>query len=735
MNMKIFVELISDALPGSGGATTGIVDQDIAFGELGVPYIPAKRFKGILRTSARDLTDWNELYYDTDDIFGKEGSSFTIFKISNGYIENYQLYQNFLRYCRRHPQLSKVFAKQMVKRFFSYNRTQTSLIRTKLVSKEKSLRTSRVLRKELNFHFDLNIIINDELDKLKFKEDLEKICKITKNFGTSRTRGLGEINLVLKEESDHKIQERLTFKSFNDKDLCTLNLTLLNNEHLLVSNLLGGNQSSELFIRGSYILGSLARIYIMQKRLEKAHTDPAFRDIFLSGKVIFTNFYPYSNGKIFYPVPSSIVKEKNKEKYYDLAYEPDIEEIKDIQTIALRGFASIDSSLIQSYFPSTKIESHHRRPKDRKIGHAYGDKNKTVEETGIYFHYNVLEPNQQFKGQIIGKYEYIKNILETIPKESTIHIGKSMTAQYGKCTLNIDSLEFYSTEFQNNLDNHNLIITLISDMILRNEYGYIIPDITILKSQIEKSLGLKIGELEITKSFLKFIKVGGFNSAWKLPKVQGQALGAGSVIILARKDRDKMDLRKIREKFFESRISEGYGQIEINIHGFSKIERQELKNDSEIKVEQKFHKNLSLINSFIEFCITHSLESTLRMKILKTLKNPSFEKLNLSGSFLQRLLLFIDSSENVVLFNDKIKDLKEIQLKKIQSYLFVENNEVKINKFNKFLIDALKEQLNSDFSEDVKIDTIILNRNQEFYKFYFHTFITYLIIKMRGMKK
>ena len=87
------------------------------------------------------------------------------------------------------------------------------------------------------------------------------------------------------------------------------------------------------------------------------------------------------------------------------------------------------------------------------------------------------------------------------------------------------------------------------------------------------------------------------------------------------------------------------------------------------------------------------------------------------------------------MFNDKIKDLKEIQLKKIQSYLFVENNEVKINKFNKFLIDALKEQLNSDFSEDVKIDTIILNRNQEFYKFYFHTFITYLIIKMRGMKK
>ena len=738
MNMKISVSLLSDALPGSGEPIAGLVDIDVVFDQLGLPYIPAKRFKGILRQSARDLGDWNELNHDVDIIFGKDGSSHTIFKISNGYIENYQLYHEFLKYCQNHPQLFKIFAKHMVERFFSYNRAQTSLIRKKLVSKEKSLRTSRVLRKGLKFNFSMNNTINDEMEKTQIKEDLEKICKVTTNFGITRTRGLGEINLELKEEFEDQNQDRVNLKSFDDESICTLNLTLINNEQLLVSNLINGNQSSESFIRGSYILGSLASKYIRQKKIKKAHADPKFREIFLSGKVVFSSFYPSYKGKVFYPVPLSIVKEKDKERYFDLAFEPDTEEVKNIQTEALRGFCLIDSSKIQTFSPTTKIESHHRRPRDRKIGHAYSDENKTVKETGAYFHYNVLEPNHQFKGRIIGKYEYIKEIIELIQRELTINLGKSMTAQYGKCTLSIDSVELYTTEIQNNFDNHRIVITLNSDMILRNEYGYMIPNTTILKSQIEKSLGLNMGELEIEKSFLKFVKVGGFNSAWKLPKLQSHALGAGSVIILSRKSGDKMNLSKISEKFFGSRISEGYGQIEINLHGFSKIEKNSTKEDKVLEEQGKFQQNLSLINDFIEFCVVESLKSTLQMKILKTLNKPHFNNLDLTGSFLQRLLLFIDSSENISLFNDKIGSLEkraENQLKKIQKDLYINEKKVEIQAFNKFLIETLEEQLTSNFSEDVDVNIIILNRNEVFYKYYFHAFITYLIIKMRGIKK
>ena len=41
--MKIEMELLSDAIPGSGEGLAGIIDSDITYNEFGIPYIPAKR--------------------------------------------------------------------------------------------------------------------------------------------------------------------------------------------------------------------------------------------------------------------------------------------------------------------------------------------------------------------------------------------------------------------------------------------------------------------------------------------------------------------------------------------------------------------------------------------------------------------------------------------------------------------------------------------------------------------
>ena len=47
--MKIEMKLLSDAIPGSGEGLAGIIDADITYDEYGIPYIPAKRIKGILK--------------------------------------------------------------------------------------------------------------------------------------------------------------------------------------------------------------------------------------------------------------------------------------------------------------------------------------------------------------------------------------------------------------------------------------------------------------------------------------------------------------------------------------------------------------------------------------------------------------------------------------------------------------------------------------------------------------
>lgn len=52
---KISVSLLSASLIGSAEGYGAIIDSDVIFDEVGIPYIPAKRFKGILRESGELL--------------------------------------------------------------------------------------------------------------------------------------------------------------------------------------------------------------------------------------------------------------------------------------------------------------------------------------------------------------------------------------------------------------------------------------------------------------------------------------------------------------------------------------------------------------------------------------------------------------------------------------------------------------------------------------------------------
>ena len=751
MKLKLTLELLSDALPGSGESEAGIVDRDVLFDRFGLPEVPAKRIKGIIISSARDLADWKMLNNnEIDKIFGAEGASKTIFRISNGTMGKYKIFRDFLNFCQEYSKLSKIFDKHSVQKFFSYNRTQTSVMRKRSVAKENSLRISRVLRKGLKFHFNIDVDIDEVNEFNKFKEDFKKICNITKNFGSSRTRGLGEISLeVIDQQIQNNSSDKVELKAFGDEDDCVINLNLTNEEQLLVSNLINGQTTSELFIRGSYILGALARIYIKVKSLStNAHTNPEFRNIFLSGKVNFTNFYPSVNGNIFHPVPFSIVREKGKEKYFDLSYEPDLERVMDrekgIQTELFGGFSNINSSKMQNFILSTKIESHNRRPRDRKIGHAIKNERQPVDITGAYFHYDVLEPNFNFKGQIIGKFKDLRNLIEILPKEMVIYVGKSKTAQYGKCLLEVKSVEKYERIIQN-IGTDQLVITLTSDMILTNDGGHLTPDPEILREEIEKALGININETDKQNSYLKFTKVGGYNTTWGLPKIQGQALAAGSVIVLKREDGQKFNVEKLDKFAFGLRTSEGYGQVSVNTHGFSHIEKVNLEKKTSRDV--LLLKNINLLKEFIEFCLMESLKSTISKKVFDIINSSKYNRIKVSGSFLQRLFIFIKSSNSINEFNKKLEHLKDNalnQLKMIEKELYIKNKKVNEEDFNKFLEKLSNDQIDFDsfkdtevakIFEDLEITKYYSRKTTELYNIYCSSFITNLILKTREVRK
>ena len=91
--MKIELSLLSDAISGSGTGIASIVDQDITYDQFGIPYIPAKRIRGILRESATELFELCIITQEEFNIFfsSRELDTDSNFYLDNGYIENLSL--------------------------------------------------------------------------------------------------------------------------------------------------------------------------------------------------------------------------------------------------------------------------------------------------------------------------------------------------------------------------------------------------------------------------------------------------------------------------------------------------------------------------------------------------------------------------------------------------------------------------------------------------------------------
>ncbi len=690
--MRIKLELRSDAIPGCGYGTAGLVDTDISHDEFGLPIIPAKRIKGILRESARDLEDVNIFAHGrTDEIFGFGGDKIgTEFKISDGYPENYSEQRELLQFCQTDEDLSRIFNRETVLSFYTYARSQTSIDDEKGVAEKDTLRTFRVLKKGLVFYFDTEY-------PPEWQSDIETICKVTRKFGISRTRGMGELDLTI-DKSDHtqNAGESKLGEDFEDEDLCRLNLSIHNIGQLIVTIQVGKDQISENYIPGTFILGTMANAFIRNFGLDfsSAHHHQDFRNIFLNGDVIFSNAYPAdkSGKEPCYPCPVSIVKEKNRERCFDMANEFDFDEIVKGKEGSIsvpkpglgneKKFVRINRGEVSTQSLFSEVAYHHQRPKDRKFGHA-------KEGDGKFFQFTVIKPSQHFISHITGKCKYIKVMNEIINKRKTFCFGKSKTAQYGRCEVEEISIEkpdgSYSDEWK---QGEPVVFTLVSDMILRNEDGFVTPDPKILKDEIAEELKADKEKIEIKRSFLKFKQIGGYSGVWNMPKIQTPALAAGSVIVCKNNGNDLADVLSLENHSFGIRTEEGFGRIKVNWHGQDKTVLSD-DNRQDISIPDNLEKSKDLIQDILYRRLEDALKNEAVQKAEETGKPP------VTNSFISKMILFVNSSKDFDKLNEKFLRLKERagkQSDKIASYLFLK--ETGKNKFivnEAEFIDLLKE--------------------------------------------
>lgn len=198
----IELNLLSDCLVGSSEGFGAIIDTDIVFDEIGIPYIPAKRLKGLFKDSASELLEYlgDKISIDIDRLFGKTGSQTNgLLCFPNLYIKEYEENFRYLTYFIENNSRDRLnITKEKILNYFTSIRNRTAI--EDGISKEHSLRKLRVLSCHESFFGN---ILLDKCDANIFA----LICQNVRYIGSNRNRGLGEvqINLMFNQTNFNKI--------------------------------------------------------------------------------------------------------------------------------------------------------------------------------------------------------------------------------------------------------------------------------------------------------------------------------------------------------------------------------------------------------------------------------------------------------------------------------------------------------------------------------------------------
>lgn len=199
---KIKIAVQSPLQLGYGKADV-IIDSDVVHDKYGMPYFPAKRFKGLLYESALELAEISgEKWFKVSDIkkmFGQGKDGTAQFRISNFYLKKPEEYAEI---CRDWQYLNNkyrgFFTPQSVLNLYTDIRYQTTIEKKTGTTKEGSLHNMRVIDAGTEFFGELVLFTENDVN-------LKILILALKNLrfaGAKRNRGCGRISCELLSNMD-----------------------------------------------------------------------------------------------------------------------------------------------------------------------------------------------------------------------------------------------------------------------------------------------------------------------------------------------------------------------------------------------------------------------------------------------------------------------------------------------------------------------------------------------------
>lgn len=503
------VKLLSDMCCGNGQGNGSDVDICCCFDRFGLPEIPAKRFKGLLREKALFLAENNFCSLEeVKSLFGGENGRSSRIRVNNLRIKD----------ADELAEVSGKYNSREISDVYSEKRYQTAVDKNG-VTKTGSLRIIETVRKGIEF--EGRIFVTDFVDA--DEKIINGSLKLLRNLGLSKNRGLGEISCENISFSDGKIFN-FDYKKCDEKTAYLYEIKLNDDAAFMLNS----PMQNPDYISGSVMVGALARYFSEYD----CFTEMFFRDL------IITNAYICDENHTYRPAPISMAMIKNDDStVFNLAdgYEKDTK-----QYVAVGGYVNTDGGKFRVKKVRTGFSSHIE--KSRKN----------------LFTVNKIDKEQTFRGIIIGSRsatDAIKSLLDY--NNGDLTVGASLTAQYGRCKMTMEKYDISEISGEG-----TLIAELISDTVVCDEYGNNSVSPEALINELKKIVGFDDYEI-----YSKVCLTGGYNKKWGMPKPQYEAFGKGTTVVLKGCKKYKVS----ETEFIGLFNSEGYGQIGFRKTGPEKM--------------------------------------------------------------------------------------------------------------------------------------------------------------------
>ncbi|MEG4589464.1 CRISPR-associated protein Csx10 [Microcoleus sp. MOSTC5] len=346
-----------------------------------------------------------------------------------------------------------------------------------------------------------------------------------------------------------------------------ITLTLHTQQPILATSFQGDPNSdvSYSYIPGSMIRGAIIGRYMKQHHFSELDltNDEVKRLFFDANSTRYLNAYLLSQEKIrSLPLPLSWFKDKDAELNEDSSitvYDFSIYQGDDPETRKSVGeyFWSKKGGIVNLYKEKRRINIHNFR--DRK-------KARSTDSQGELFRYDALDAGQTFQSVILCEDEDVTTIQILLVTEPNLWLGGSQSAGYGHTkiidlkTLNHWDEVGISPEDREN--NEILSLTLLSDTLLRNEWGQPVADPMLIKQAVEELLNISLPEP--SHIFAGSTLIGGFNRKWGLPLPQVPALAAGSVMVFEGIEMNESQIKQLEAYGIGERREDGFGRLTVN---------------------------------------------------------------------------------------------------------------------------------------------------------------------------